>query len=341
MPSSVCPVGSTCQCLKADGKTKPYTRQVASGVSIYILPDGSYVNALTGEVVQVEDIPQITDRFSDVWGIIVITLAGIGVLASLCMFIYLLIVYPVRSGTSILGYMLSFGIVLLYALIFAFVVHATEEVCGLRRFCLGFCYCLCYSALFIKMVDCWRAKDKTEMGEVKYEKIGQPLGLFFCAVLLVCVQIIINAEWLILEPPSMTQILYNKMLWPRCSPDGFYDEGLVLSLVYIMCLIVLMLIIGLFTRGTPRNHYEARWVWGIAGLSTPIWVVFCTVAALGPYKMRDAAIAIGLLLNATIMLFLGPLRKLYLLNKFEAKLEEEERKSVLGSQKGGKSIFLL
>lgn len=34
------------------------------------------------------------------------------------------------------------------------------------------------------------------------------------------------------------------------------------------------------------------------------------------------------------MLFLGPLRKLYLLNKFEAKLEEEERKSVLGSQKG-------
>ena len=57
--------------------------------------------------------------------------------------------------------------------------------------------------------------------------------------------------------------------------------------------------------------------------------MWCLVAALGEYKMRDAAVAIGLLYNATIMLLCGPLRKLYLLNKYQAHVDEEEKKAVL------------
>ena len=53
--------------------------------------------------------------------------------------------------------------------------------------------------------------------------------------------------------------------------------------------------------------------------------------------MRDAAVAIGLLYNATIMLLCGPLRKLYLLNKYQARVAEEEGKSqlVMNGQSGG------
>ncbi|KAK3083711.1 hypothetical protein FSP39_001860 [Pinctada imbricata] len=229
----------------------------------------------------------------------------------------------------------QFGVVLVYAMVFAFIVHATEEVCGLRRFCLGFVYAICYSALFVKLVDCWRTKEKEDIYNVKYEKLGKPLGLFFVAVLLVLVQCIINAEWLILENPQMERILYNNMLWPRCMPNDFYDEGLILSLVYIMFIIFLSVVVGLMTWRSKKNHREARWILGIFVLSIPVWVVFCIVACMGAYKMRDAAIAIGLLINATIMFVLGPMRKLYLLNKFEAKMEEEERKSIVtGSQKG-------
>ena len=55
----------------------------------------------------------------------------------------------------------------------------------------------------------------------------------------------INAEWLILEPPEVVRIFYNDQYWPRCTPDYFYDEGLVLSLCYIMVLILLTVLLGL------------------------------------------------------------------------------------------------
>ena len=57
--------------------------------------------------------------------------------------------------------------------------------------------------------------------------------------------------------------------------------------------------------------------------------------------MRDAAVAVGLLVNATVMLLLVPVRKLYLLHKYNVLIEEEEeedRKSQLeaASQRGEK-----
>ncbi|XP_061163158.1 uncharacterized protein LOC133172311 isoform X1 [Saccostrea echinata] len=336
LPSSICPIGGRCLCEYANGTTYYQEHEGTPGVSYYKLDDGSYVNAQTGQVIQVENAPEIDDRFRDIWGIIVATLAGIGVFASLCVFIYLLVNYPFKSGTTVLGFMLSFGIVLMYAMVFAFIVHATEEVCGLRRFCLGLVYVICYSALFLKVIDCWRNKEKEVEYVSHYKKLGKPLGLFFVACLLVLIQCLINTEWLILESPTMERVIYNNMLWPRCMPDDFYDEGLVLSLVYIMVIICLSVILGLFSWKSTKNHREVRWILGIFALGIPVWVVSCVIATLGEYKMRDPAIAISLLMNATIMFVLGPLRRVYLLNNFDAKLEqeEEEHRSVRDSMYG-------
>ena len=88
-----------------------------------------------------EKIPGITTRFNDMWGVAVVTLAALGVFVSLALFIYLLVVYPVRGGTSVLGFVLSFGIILLYALVFAFVAHVNVELCGLRRYGAAFSDC--------------------------------------------------------------------------------------------------------------------------------------------------------------------------------------------------------
>ena len=65
----------------------------------------------------------------------------------------------------------------------------------------------------------------------------------------------------------------------------------------------------------------------MAILSVPTWVVWCAWTVLGAIKTRDAAVAVGLLVNATILLLLGPVRKLYLLNKYQALIEEEEKNS--------------
>lgn len=255
LPLSRCPIGSSCTCEGLDGTNFTFSRQENGYV---VTDDGQYVDPVTGALVTIDDTPEISDRFRDIWAIIVATLAAIGAFAALCMFIYLLVIYPVRGGTTILGYMLCFGIILMYILVFAFIVHASDQVCGLRRFCLGFVYAIAYSALFVKLVDCWRTKDKEEVYLVKYNKIGNPWGLFFSACLIVLVQVMINAEWLILEAPTMERVIYNNMLWPRCVPDDFYDEGLILSNVFVMFIIFLCVIVGLMAFGNDMNHWDCR-----------------------------------------------------------------------------------
>ncbi|XP_052799942.1 uncharacterized protein LOC128231322 [Mya arenaria] len=337
LPSSRCQIGTTCSCEGLDNTIYSFSRQDRG---YEVTDEGQYEDPITGLLVTIEDTPESADRFRDIWAIIVATLAAIGAFAALCMFIYLLVVYPVRGGTTILGYMLSFGIILMYGLVFAFIIHASEELCGLRRFALGFVYSIVYSALFVKLVDCWRTKDKEDIYMVKYNKIGNPWGLFFSACLIVLVQVMVNAEWLILEAPGMERVIYNNMLWPRCSPDDFYDEGLILSNVFNMFLMFLCIIVGLFAFGNDKNHWDCRWLTGCVVLTIPSWMVWCLVASLGEYKMRDAAVAIGLLFNATVMLMCGPMRKLWLLNRYQAQVEAEERKSQFASsQRDYNSIY--
>ena len=88
----------------------------------------TYINPENGQQVTVTGIPQTSDRFDKVWAIILVILAAVGAFTAFVMFLYLLIMYPVRGGTSILGYFLSFGIVLLYLMVIPFIAHADPQV---------------------------------------------------------------------------------------------------------------------------------------------------------------------------------------------------------------------
>lgn len=333
VPSSVC-VGDECKCLGplgVYGVASEWTYSPKASTVNVTVEGRTYYDPLTRQSYYVGKIPSSADRFNNMWGVALATLAALGVFISVALFIYLLIAYPVRGGTTVVGYLLAFGIILLYGMVFAFIAHASEQLCGLRRFCLGLCYSICYSAIFVKLVDSWRAKSKQDLYDIKYNKLGRPMGLFMVTVMLILVQVMINAEWLILVPPKVVRIFYYDEYWPRCAPDDFYDEGLVLSLCYIMFLIFLTIVMGLCSFNSTRNHREARWILGMAVLSVPTWVVWCAWSILGSIKSRDAAVAIGLLVNATILMLCGPVRKLYLLNKYQA-IVEEERKELKADQ---------
>lgn len=321
IPLSRCAPGSVCECLAADGGTFSYN-QVGAGTQ---LKDGGYVDPATGAIVYEDPNFTSTSRFSAIWGTIVVTLAAIGAFATVCLFIYLLVVFPNRSGTSILGYLLMFGICMLYVLVFAFVSHAGSTICGIRQFCLGVCYAICYSALFIKLVDSFRSRKRGQDYAVKYTKLGRPMGLLLVAFLMIGVQVIISAELLILRTPGLEPgpIFYNGVIWPRCIPTAFYDESLVLSLVYVMLLLIMCIFFGFASWNHPRNMYESRYILGLALLSVPVWVVWCLAATLTEFRVRDAAVAIGLLINATLLLLFGPVRKMYLFNKYQKLVDED------------------
>jgi hypothetical protein len=56
----------------------------------------------------------------------------------------LLFSYPVRGGSTVLGFMMIIGILCIYAINFAFFVRATNLTCGLRRFLMGVVYAIVF-----------------------------------------------------------------------------------------------------------------------------------------------------------------------------------------------------
>lgn len=91
-----------------------------------------------------------------IWAIIVAIITSVGLLAAIILFLILIFAYPVRTGTTVLGYMSIIGIIGIYAINFAFFVHAMDSTCGARRFLMGVVYMIAIAPLLIKAVDNWR-----------------------------------------------------------------------------------------------------------------------------------------------------------------------------------------
>ncbi|GAB1608013.1 Metabotropic glutamate receptor 3, partial [Argonauta hians] len=321
IPQSQCPTGSTCECLNADGKRVKQTAKQQSASSLVSGRDQIYIDPETGAFVSIRSAPSPNARFFTLWGTIVTTLAALGAFFSFCLFCYFLIFYPYRGGTSVLGFTLIIAIIGLYLMVLPFVFHATPVVCSIRRVFLGVFYSLAYSVMVVKLLDAYRNVNKEEL---KYKKLARPCALLLFALSFVAVQLMIAIQWLILQPPDVVNVPVSGMLYPRCAPHDFSDEALVISLVFAMLLLVSCLLIGLSTWNNPNNCYESQWILGMAFLHIPVWIIWCVISTVVIYDLRDIAVAGGLLVNATILLALGPLYRFKLMKKDKAMQQEEK-----------------
>jgi len=91
------------------------------------------------------------EYFRQTWGIVVAAVTSVGIVCTISSFIYLAIFYPFKGGTTVLGYMLLLGVLCMYVLVFAYLVHVNDTVCGIRRFCVGFVYAICFSCMIVKV----------------------------------------------------------------------------------------------------------------------------------------------------------------------------------------------
>ena len=67
------------------------------------------------------------------WAIIVAGFTAVGIIVTLIIFFYLLIAYPIRGGTTPLGFIFMIGILGIYGVNFAFFVPASLVTCAARR----------------------------------------------------------------------------------------------------------------------------------------------------------------------------------------------------------------
>lgn len=278
--------------------------------------------------------PGIADQFTEVFGIIIIVLNILGMFLSFILFFHFICFYPNRGGTTVLGYLALFGVFILFAFNFSYVVYPHYIVCAVRRFFQGVVYALIFGALGVKSMCTWKNTNIYDDFEVvSGKRYTHPCGLVIITFCFMAVQIMIAAQWLILEPPMAEYIIYDNQYWPRCSPHEFFNQGLVLSLLYVMFLMFLTLGFSGFSWPNVESHYEARYILGSTVFCMGTWMVWCIVSTMTDVKYRDGAIALGNIFCGFGLLFFIFFRKCFLLQKYRRqkysrKLDDEKKGNV-------------
>lgn len=254
------------------------------------------------------------------WAIIVAGFTTVGIIVTLILFFYLLIAYPIRGGTTPLGFIFIIGIMGIYGVNFAFFVPASVVTCAARRFCMGVVYAICFACLLVKAVDNWRTGD-TNYDKKRYKRLSSSLCLVLIAVAIILMQVIIPVEWLLLVKPSSVNLLsvnpsanlYQEHDFSWCTPVGSYDSGLALSFIFIIILDLITILFGALAWDSEKNSFESRWIVIACLCTSGCFLVWMVVSTLANPVFRDPAVAIGNFVNATALLIVIPFRKVVLL----------------------------
>lgn len=275
-------------------------------------------------------------NFKTLWGIILTSLSLLGIVLVIICALYFLVSFPVTVGTTVLGYMVLFGLLILYTVNFAFIVSPTESTCGIRRFTLGLAYSIIFSGLLVKVINMWRMMGYHGNRMLNDgTKLSSPAGLLVIAVGLVLIQIILTAAWLILIPPKIG--MYNSV-W-RCSPPSTSEEELVISLVYVMLLLLITILFSILTWKCQDNNRESRWILACCLFVAAIWIAWTILWTHLPLRYRDATTVIANLICATAVMLLLYLRKVYLYSKLTRQARDREMTASLQPSTYAPSLY--
>ncbi|GIZ04839.1 metabotropic glutamate receptor 3 [Caerostris extrusa] len=275
-------------------------------------------------------------NFQTVWGIIVTSLSILGILLVIICALYFLMSFPVTVGTTVLGYMILFGLLLLYAVNFAFVLSSTEGTCGIRRFGLGLAYAVIFSGMLVKVMNTWRLMGYNGSRILSDgTRLSSPAGLLVIAVGLVIIQIVLSSAWLILMPPKTGAY---EQVW-RCAPPTTFEEGLVVSLIYVMLLLAITTLFAILTWQCQDNNRESRWILACAILVAVVWMAWTILSTQLSPHYRDITIAAANLVNATIIMIFLYLRKVYLYSKLTRQARDHDLKAHLQPTSYTHSIY--
>lgn len=275
-----------------------------------------------------------------IWAIVVAIVSCVGILVGSILFFYFIVAYPFRGGSTVLGFMSLIGILGIYGVNFAFFLPATDIVCGARRICLGIVYAIVFAPLLIKAIDNWRFSDY-DYGNHPHKGLTGACSLFLVALGIVCIQVIIPVEWLLVVPPTASQMSGFTEFhdWWICDPPDFYDKALLLSMIFVSFLVLITAIFSALSWDSDSNYFESRWILFGSICTAGCFLCWMLVTTNAGQPYRDPAIAIANFFNATALLLCIHIRKLVLLlylQYMERKGEGHEEEVVIQDIGGGK-----
>nr|CAD7415595.1 unnamed protein product [Timema poppensis] len=249
------------------------------------------------------------------WAVTLGGLTLLGAFLTVLTALYFLVVAAIPNsnalgGTSVLGYIILLGLLLLFTANLSFVLAPTESTCGARRFLPGLAYSVIFSGMLLKVFTTWRLNAR---GDLNKDTISRPASLVTLVVALALIQALISGGWLVLIPPQIFLVtVAHPPIW-RCYPGGNFESHLLLSLMYVILLLASTAVVALFCSSSFKKQqrmegesylcHETRWILLaslLVGTVFTFWGI--ATAVILPPTQADLATALAHLLAAMALL---------------------------------------
>ena len=290
----------------------PSDNAVSTGLACVECGLGETPNDLRTECVEIQPT-YLT--WSDWWSIIIVLLTIFGIIATTAVAVVFIIHYKhklIKASSRELTAILLTGIMLCYLLPFFFIAKPSPWTCGIRRFGVGFCFSLCYSALLVRTNRIHRIFNRSPDSTEAPPLISPESQVFFTA-LLVAVQVVIASVWLIAEVPSALFVFNRFSTELRCGESPYI--GLSITLGYNFLLLIVTTYFAFRTRNVPQNFNEAKFISFTMYTLCILWLAFiptyfATTTVLGTVY-ETGSLMLAIILNATVTLCILFFPKVY------------------------------
>ena len=255
------------------------------------------------------------DHFHPEWVIAVVLMSAIGIIVTIgiiLIFYYYKDTEIVRMSAPELSFPLLFGVFMLYILVFIIVSDQTDFLCAIRRFGIGFAYCVCFSAVLIKTNRLARVFNN------KYTSNQSPRFLSASSQIVILLISIsfeggLGAVALFNEPAKKKLISDDKKLSALyiCHHPTF---DIVSAMGYDLVLLTVSAFYAFRTRKIPACFNEAKYLGVVTYLHVVILICFLPIYLVDVKDdVLTLALSTSLFLSATsfIVVLFGP--KVYIM----------------------------
>ena len=268
-------------------------------------------------------IPVTYFTWSSPWAIVILLLTCVGICATVIVAVMFALLYKnpvIKASSRELSAILLAGILLCYILPFFFMTEPSPALCGVRRFAVGFCFAISYSALLVRSNRIHRIFNQSPGSPPRF--IGT-LSQVVITGILISIQVLIAVVWLAVDHPSVkTEQLDSTTVELRCGESPYI--GISVSLIYNSFLLVPSTYFAFMTRNVPDNFNEAKFINVTVYSLCFIWIMllptyFITIRFGTVYENFFLLLAIFLSASTTLLCLLISKIVLILWHKKQAK----------------------
>ncbi|XP_059490514.1 uncharacterized protein LOC132205474 isoform X2 [Neocloeon triangulifer] len=205
---------------------------------------------LTSVIDEVPNPPAIIGELREMWGLVTASISILGALVAVAFVVYFASATEKAVGTSVLGYQILFGVLILYLSNLTFLIAPSEIGCFLRRLVPSLSYAIILSGMLIKVVTIWRYQDNPK-ADLEIDPLSRPCGLLCCSFSLIMVQAFLSGGWILLVPAGAAPPTSFGGSWTCMAASS---KEILSSLSYVATLILLTIMVSF----KARRHPEAR-----------------------------------------------------------------------------------